>query len=310
MEPRADAILIIEDDGNMRELLSYNLGEAGYTVLEAHDGKEGLEKLTNELPDLVLCDVMMPNMNGFALREAMLADPATRDIPFIFLTAKSHPQDQVRGLQSGVDEYITKPFDLDVLLARIDAVLQRRQNFARLASIDSLTELLNRQATERAIRRELGRIRRYPSLATLMFVDIDNFKGLNDEYGHALGDKVLVHLAGIFVDQSRAVDIVGRYGGEEFLMFFPQTPIAEATAVVSRMLDRFRTPMAELPGISLSFSAGAVEVPRDGTEFEELRDRADAAMYQVKRSGKGRVEAWQEGMAMRSNGADGGDGGG
>jgi len=306
MEPHSDVILLIEDDANMRELLNYNLSEAGYTVVEAQDGKQGLEKLANEPPDLVLCDVMMPVMNGFALREAMVADPATRDIPFIFLTAKSSAEDQVRGLQTGVDEYITKPFDIDVLLARIEAVLQRRENFARLASMDSLTELLNRQATERAIRRELGRIRRYPALATLMFLDIDNFKGLNDEYGHALGDKVLVHLAEIFLDQSRAVDIVGRYGGEEFLLFFPQTPISEATAVVSRMLERFRTPMDELPEVSLSFSAGAVEVPRDGVEFEELRDRADAAMYHVKRSGKGRIEAWQESMEMRANGNGGG----
>lgn len=304
MTSEGEVILIIEDDANMRELLTYNLSEMGYTVLEAPDGKAGLERIANESPDLVLCDVMMPLMNGFELREAMLSDPAIRDIPFIFLTAKSSKEDQVHGLQTGVDEYITKPFDIDVLLARIEAVLQRRQNFARLASIDSLTELLNRQATERAIRRELGRIRRYPSLATLMFLDIDNFKGLNDEYGHALGDTVLVHLAKIFVEQSRAVDIVGRYGGEEFILFFPQTPIADATAVVKRMLERFRHPMDELPGVELSFSAGAVEVPRDGAEFEELRDRADAAMYHVKRSGKGRIEPWQSDMAMRANGEE------
>ena len=301
MAPQGDCILIIEDDPNMRELLSYNLGEVGYTVIEAADGRDGFSKLESEPPDLVLCDVMMPHMNGFELRDAMLVEPSLRDIPFIFLTAKSSAEDQVHGLQSGVDEYITKPFDVDVLLARIEAVLQRRQNFARLASIDSLTELLNRQATERAIKRELGRIRRYPTLATLIFLDIDNFKGLNDEYGHALGDKVLIHLAEIFVAQSRAVDIVGRYGGEEFLLFFPQTPMAEAQAVVSRMLERFRTPMDELPGVELSFSAGAVEVPRDGVEFEELRDRADAAMYHVKHNGKGRIEAWQEGMEMRAS---------
>lgn len=302
MVDQAYTVLVIEDDTHTRELLTFNLTEAGYQVMEAHDGREGLARLIAEPPDLVLSDVMMPHMNGFELRKMIVGDPALRDIPFIFLTAKSNPSDQVAGLQTGVDEYITKPFDVDVLLARIEAVLQRRENFARLASIDGLTGLLNRQASERAIRRELGRLRRYPSLATLVFLDIDNFKSLNDEYGHAMGDKVLTHLAEIFKAQSRSVDIVGRYGGEEFLAFFPQTPMAEAVPVVKRMLERFRTPMPEIPDVSLSFSAGAVEAPRNGDEFEILRDRADAAMYHVKRNGKGRVEAWDETMALRTNG--------
>jgi diguanylate cyclase (GGDEF)-like protein len=287
------SVLIVEDDEHTRELLNFNLTEAGYQVFEAPQAAQALSVLGVETIDLIISDVMLPGSSGFELREGLMNDPAHRDIAFMFLTAKSLAEDQIRGIQSGADEYITKPFDIEVLLARVSAVIARREHFARVASIDPLTGLLNRQALERAIGRELSRLRRYPAVASLIFLDIDNFKSLNDQYGHATGDEVLRHLSDVLRQHSRAVDIVGRFGGEEFVLFFPQTSEDEGCFVLERMQDHFRSANSFNIEQALTFSAGLAEAPRDGDVFEGLCARADAAMYYSKRHGKAQVIPWR-----------------
>lgn len=289
-------LLVVEDDPHTLELLVFNLSDAGYRVLAAENVQEALDYLEEEPVELILSDVMMPGLSGFEFREMTVKDPALREVAFIFLTAKATPEDQIRGLETGVDEYITKPFDIDVLLARIQAVITRRELFAKRASTDSLTGLLNRQALERAITREMNRMLRYPAAASLVFLDIDNFKSINDTYGHAIGDRILLHLADVLETNGRSVDIVGRFGGEEFVVFFPETNEAAATAVVQRMQRQFGIPCCDEVKEPLTFSAGIAEAPRDGNEFHVLCDRADAAMYSVKRSGKARVATWRPGM--------------
>ena len=198
-------ILVVEDDRHTRELLTYNLLDAGFQVHSADNGVAALTILRERVVDLIVCDIMLPKMDGFALREELLGDPGLRDIAFLYLTAKTMPEDQIRGLGYGVDEYITKPFNPQVLLARIEAVLARRESFARAAQIDQLTQLLNRQTCERAIRRELERIRRYSATGSLVFLDIDEFKSVNDDFGHAAGDRALVHLAMVLKQNTRRV---------------------------------------------------------------------------------------------------------
>lgn len=290
-------IMVVEDDPHTLELLVFNLSDAGYRVLAAENVQEALDYLEAETADVILSDVMMPGLTGFEFRDMVVQDPALREAAFIFLTAKATPDDQIRGIESGVDEYITKPFDIDVLLARIQAVIARREHFAKRASADSLTGLLNRKALERAVARELNRMQRYPAPASLVFLDIDNFKSINDTYGHAIGDRILLHLAEVLQSNGRSVDIVGRFGGEEFVVFFPETNEASAVAVVQRMQTHFGTPCCDEVKERLTFSAGVAEAPRDGDEFHRLCDRADAAMYAAKRSGKARVVAWRPDMS-------------
>jgi len=287
-------ILLVEDDPHTLELLVFTLGEAGHRIIAAENAREAQEYMEQENIDLIISDVMMPGLDGFEFRDLLLNDSQFRDIPFIFLTARSGSNDQIRGIQSGADEYITKPFEVDVLLARVQAVLARREHFARQASEDPLLPgLLNRQALERAVSRELNRIRRYPSSASLVFLDIDDFKAINDTLGHAKGDEVLVSLADVLKEYSRAVDIVGRYGGEEFIVFFPETSESMAQTVTNRMMSHFSSIKFESIEAPMTFSAGLVEAPRDGETFVTLRDRADAAMYHAKRHGKAKVVTWR-----------------
>lgn len=296
-EPRTYTVLVVEDDPHTSELLSYVLGEAGFQVFTAEDGLRALKKLDIVTVDLIICDVMMPEMDGFAFRERIVKDPVLREIPFVFLTAKATPEDQVWGLGSGADEYITKPFDPEVLVARVHAVLRRRESFARVARLDPLTQLLNRQTFQREVDRELERIKRYPAVGTLVFLDIDGFKQVNDEYGHAAGDRALVQLAKALTKDIRSVDLVGRYGGEEFVLYFPETPEPVGVRIVERMHTHFQHLSQQDGTGALTFSAGLVEAPRDGTDFKTLCERADAAMYSAKRQGKARVLVWQAEMS-------------
>ncbi|MBI5095476.1 MAG: diguanylate cyclase [Candidatus Hydrogenedentes bacterium] len=290
---RQYSALVVEDDPSARELLQFNLTEAGFTTFAVDSAPHGFDILRKEIVDIIVCDVMIPGTDGFEFREEILKDPSLREIAFVFLTAKTMAEDQIRGLSSGVDEYITKPFDPQVLIARIHAVLARRESFARLARLDPLTQLANRSTLEREITRELDRLKRYPDVATLVFLDVDGFKSINDSLGHAEGDRVLVHLASVLKANSRATDIVGRYGGEEFVVFFPATSEDHARGVVERMHDGFQLAYEGYVGKQrLTFSAGLVEAPRDGADFPALCDRADTAMYTAKRNGKARLVVW------------------
>ncbi len=299
-DPRTYTVLVVEDDPHTSELLAYNLSEAGFQVFSAEDGVSALHKLDIVTVDLIVCDVMMPEMDGFTFRERINDDPVLREIPFIFLTAKTTAEDQIHGLSTGADEYITKPFDPEVLLARVHAVLRRHENFARVARLDPLTKLLNRQTLQREIERELERIKRYPAVATLVFLDIDEFKRVNDEFGHAAGDHALKQLAAALTKDIRTVDIVGRYGGEEFVLYFPETPEDIGLRIVERMHATFKQLSEEEGSRLLTFSAGLVEAPRDGSDFETLCARADSAMYRSKNEGKAKVLVWKPDMTEES----------
>lgn len=289
-------VLVVEDDPHTRELVIFTMEDAGYLALAAGNGIEALKLLEDRVVDIIICDIMMPKMDGFGLREAIQPRPELRDTGFIFLSAKSLPEDEIRGLRYGVDEYITKPFNPEVLVARVEAVLTRRETLAKAAQLDPLTQLLNRQTGEREVRRELERIQRYPSIGALAFVDIDEFKAVNDTLGHAAGDRALVLLAEVLRESTRSVDIVTRYGGEEFVLFFPQTDEANAVPVIERMQRRFQQLSEAHNHLRISFSAGVVEAPRDGNQFDVLCRRADEAMYSSKEHGKARVTPWRPDM--------------
>lgn len=291
-------ILLVEDDPHTLELLDYTLSSAGFKTVSADNGMEALRHLRESRIDVILCDVMVPIMDGFELRDEVVHDPLLRDTPFLFLTAKTLPEDEIRGIQSGADEYITKPFDPDVLVARVRAVMARHAAYQRMARLDSLTQLLNRQTLEREIERELSRMQRYPGVGALIFIDLDGFKLINDELGHAAGDHVLLHLAEVLRANTRNVDITGRYGGEEFVLFLPETPETKALYVIDRMQQHFSLPTEATSNRSLAFSAGIAEAPRDGDDFQTLCRRADAAMYAAKRMGKARAVPWRPEMTV------------
>jgi diguanylate cyclase (GGDEF)-like protein len=285
-------VLLVDDDPQIRESLSRYLQRNNFSVITAGTGEEALDRVDSHPIDMIVSDINMPGMSGFALREKLRDDYRTQDILFVFLTARSQPSDQVRGFGQQIDDYLAKPIDPEVFLAHIESIFERRKRYASTNRNDALTCLLNRYWVEREIKSALIQQNRSDGVGSLVFLDVDDFKRVNDLYGHPMGDAVLVHLSFVMRNSLRASDIAGRYGGEEFLLYLVGTPKSQAVRFTEKLLQLFSE--LEFGGgeIRPGFSAGVVESPKDGTEFRTLCARSDKAMYRAKKLGKARVIPW------------------
>ncbi len=288
-------VLIIDDDLPLLKLIDLKLKKAGFGTLMAQDSGSAMEMLSHNHVDLIICDIQMPGVSGFEFREMMLNESSTRDIPFIFLTASSEPVAQVKGFRLRVDDYITKPFDPSILVARVRSVIERHETFTERSSVDQLTGLLNRQALEQRVQKELVRIDRYGGEVSIVFIDIDNFKQVNDRHGHSVGDQVLMHLGQLFQQKLRTIDFAGRYGGEEFLLCLVNSKKEGAQELTKRLLSGFSSTLISDAKLSCTFSAGIATAPEDGSDLADLCKKADEAMYISKKEGKNRITLWKEG---------------
>lgn len=298
----SERILIAEDDANIAELVKIILEAKGYITLWSKDGREALKMAEENLPDLILLDVMMPKLNGYEVLKLLKENESLQHIPVIFLTVKGETDSKVVGLRMGGHDYITKPFDLDELIARVEAALRIKgehdhlrevnQRLSELSMTDPLTSLYNRRYLMERFHEEVERARRYKYPLACLMLDIDNFKSINDTYGHLQGDQILQQIAVIMKNSNRVVDIIARYGGEEFLLILPQTDLGGAKVVGERLCKlisetRFiRNDPDQLVTISLGASAFASD--NVGTK-EELLKSADDALLEAKRQGKNRL---------------------
>jgi two-component system cell cycle response regulator len=231
------SILIIEDHPDQRDLLGIVLQREGYKVVTAANGVEALERLEQEEVHIALSDIMMPKMDGFELINRIRSNSALRHIYIILITARIQEGDRVRGLDLGADDYITKPFSFSELLARVrvgSRVVQYQQHLEYQTHIDSLTGLFNRRAFEKKVGEEFERSKRYEHPLSLIMLDIDNFKKINDTYGHHGGDAALVKISEILRDKSRRSDFPSRFGGEEFVLVLPETDQDSAIQVARK----------------------------------------------------------------------------
>jgi diguanylate cyclase (GGDEF)-like protein len=302
-----ETILIAEDDAHIAELIKIILEAKGYITHWARDGQEALQEVGRIKPDLMLLDVMMPKLNGYEVLRQMKDSEDLRHIPVIFVTVRGETDSKVVGLRLGGHDYITKPFDLDELIARVEAALRIKgehdnlraanRRLAELSMTDPLTSLYNRRYLMERFDEEIERARRYAYPIACIMVDIDDFKNINDSYGHLQGDQVLQQLALIMKNSNRVVDILARYGGEEFLMILPQTNLGGAETVGERFRQLIEAAhfVASEPQYKLTVSLGAsaYATNRIGTK-EELLKHADEAMYEAKRLGKNRVVLAQD----------------
>jgi len=208
-------ILVVDDDKNLRKIIQANLELAGYEVTAVPNGADALRELESFQPDLVVLDVMMPAMDGYEVARRIRAHPTNTHVPIIMLTAKSDVQDKLAGFEAGIDDYITKPFGPQELLARVRAKIARVEMDA---SLSPLTRLPGNLAIEAEVRR---RIESRAPFAVL-YMDLDNFKAFNDVYGFTHGDEAIRLLASTAVDVVRrrgtALDFVGHIGGDDFLV--------------------------------------------------------------------------------------------
>jgi diguanylate cyclase (GGDEF)-like protein len=285
-------VLVVDDDPDKLHLLEVALSLVGYDVRTAADGEEAVAAIAAYQPDLVISDVMMPGMNGFDLAERIRQNPQTKFIPVILQTAARHQaEDLRRASEAGALGYITDPTDLDLLLARARTLLDFKSyldSCEEAAFTDHLTGLANRRRFERQLEREVERTQRYSHPFCLLILDIDQFKLVNDTYGHEAGDEVITRIARTLREGTRGIDLAARIGGEEFGVILTETTLEGAAEVAERLRLAIRA--AEIPGVGhVTGSVGVAEYPSCAQTARELLACADAAMYKAKREGKNRV---------------------
>jgi len=295
-ERKSLTILVIEDHPDQRDLLAIVLQREGYRVVTAGNGVEAMDKLQKEDVQIALSDIMMPKMDGFELIKNIRSDPALKGIYMILITARIQEGDRVRGLDLGADDYITKPFSFSELLARVrvgSRVVHYQQNLEYQTQIDPLTSLFNRRAFERKIAEEFERAKRYSHPISVLLLDIDNFKNINDTYGHHAGDTALVKISAILHEKTRRSDFPARYGGEEFVLILPETDQESALQVANKIHEEIRS---QTFGTSTSRFALTVSIGLSSTstkqyaDWRQMLEDADQAMYVAKNSGKDRVQ--------------------
>jgi diguanylate cyclase (GGDEF)-like protein len=291
-------VLVIEDHPDQRELLAIVLQREGYRVVTAANGLEALEKLEVENIQIALSDIMMPKMDGFELIKRIRTNPSLKSIYLILITARIQEGDRIRGLDLGADDYITKPFSFSELLARVrvgSRVVHYQQHLEYQTQVDSLTGLFNRRAFKKKIHEEFERSKRYHNPLSLLILDIDNFKTINDTYGHHGGDAALVRISETLREKTRQSDFPSRYGGEEFVLVLPETDLENALQVASKIHDSIRSAAFGTTArpFTLTVSIGVSSTStRFYTSWREMLDDADQALYLAKNTGKDRIETW------------------
>ena len=299
-------ILIIDDSANVRSQIVCTLREYGLFTgyLEADDGLKGFKTLMDQQVDLVLCDLEMPVMDGFKFLSMVQSRPELQDIPIIMLTGRGDRELKIRGLEQGASDYVTKPFHMGELVARVKVQLKikslqdelkRSNELLREMSItDPLTRLHNRRHLMEVLEREIQRSIRTRSPLSVVILDIDHFKKVNDTYGHLLGDEVLAAVGALMGRDLRTYDVAARYGGEEFFLVLPNTPLSEAHTVA----ERIRRDVADLcfadrlRPLRVTVSLGVATFPSERTASEEALIReADRALYMAKQGGRNRTES-------------------
>ncbi|MBX3178153.1 MAG: diguanylate cyclase [Candidatus Hydrogenedentes bacterium] len=297
-DARQRSVLVVEGDANALHLMRDYLTRANFRVRSASDGWEALKRLKDGPVDLIVTEHAIVDMDGARLREKCMMNPVTREIPFLYLVEGGQTESHVRALRSGVDDCITKPFDPVILVARVQAVLERRRSYEEMVRVDPLTRLLNRPALEKELEEELLRAARYKREASLVMLDVDSFSIVNEDGGVAMGDLLLTCLAGVILTSIRAMDTAGRHQGGKFILFLPETNRAGAAILTRRIQQQLATIATAVAGIELTFSASIVGLPEDGGDLDTLLPRLEQALNQAKaESGPGSVYQWGIGLA-------------
>ncbi|TXJ04900.1 MAG: diguanylate cyclase [Alicycliphilus sp.] len=289
-------LLIVDDDKHNRLLLT-ELFEGEYKIIQAKNGLQALERARAHAPDLILLDVLMPEMDGMAVIRALKRDDATRHIPVIFITALDSAADEELGLDLGAVDYIAKPFHPPIARVRVRNHLQivhQRRLLEQIAALDGLTGIANRRRFDEALAQEWSRCQRSGLPLSLIVADVDQFKQYNDTLGHAAGDRVLQDVAAALRQAARRPgDLAARYGGEEFVLLLPETDAPQAQQLADELLQRMAArklphPAASAaPCVTLSLG-GITTIPASSEVAPDFFERADAALYQAKAQGRNR----------------------
>ena len=297
--PELPRLLLVEDDASTLQVLT-KVFRNDYAISVATSGADGLHLIQGR-PDLVLLDLHLPDTDGLEVCRALKSDPSLQDIPVIFLTGNHDPEIEETGITLGAVDFVTKPFSAAILRARVRTHIdlkQKTDQLKMLISKDGLTGISNRRYFDEAIEKEWGRMRREKSPLSVVMVDIDHFKAINDTHGHQFGDEVLKQVARAIEGLLRRPgDHFARYGGEEFAIVLPSTDLDGAVFLAERVrqmvevLDLENAPVIPAPSLTISLGCATV-VPDASGNLEALIGEADENLYRAKQNGRNRVEPY------------------
>jgi diguanylate cyclase (GGDEF)-like protein len=302
-------VLVVEDSVTQAEWLAEVLAREGYEAVIARDGAEAVRKVRDDSIALVLLDMMLPDMDGLEVLRVVKESSGARFVPVIVLSARSDVASRVTGLRTGADDYLPKPFAEEEALARVAAMLrikslqdelrEAKSQLLALSMTDGLTGVYNRRFFDERLDEELQRSLRYEERFSLLILDIDHFKALNDRHGHLVGDQVLRETAQLVRASVRAADVCARYGGEEFAVILPKTDLPSARMLAERILEAVRRntfriePAGDLrssAGVRVTASIGIASYPSaDLAGAGALVGAADEALYRAKDAGRNTV---------------------
>lgn len=283
-------ILIVDDNEKTRTMLKRHLKKEKYEIFEAKDGFEALKIVETDTPGVILLDIMMPEISGMDVCRRIRARHDSDLFHIIMLTGVATAESKVSGLDMGADDYVTKPFDIVELLARVRVGFRSVAN-RKLAIIDNLTQVYNRNFFTAYLEKAIKQAYRYNHDLSLILTDIDHFKKVNDTHGHLAGDKILTEMGALLKKFCRVSDLAVRWGGEEFIIVMPETNIAGGTVLAEKIREGVAAhDFPVVPGITASF--GVATLKKEG--MARLLKDADEALYAAKENGRNQVVTYTE----------------
>ncbi len=286
-------IIVIDDEAGVRKVVKKFLERLGHFVEEAGTGEEALSKITSGNFDIVITDIKLPKMDGMAVLDKI--KEINSEIDVIVVTGYGSIESAVSFMRAGALDYISKPINTDHLQIIIEKAIERKQLiiaarerdiYLKMSLTDALTGLFNHKYFMDHLEREIQSSRRSGSDLSIMMLDIDDFKKVNDSFGHQTGDKVLQHLSSDIIRACRTHDTVARYGGEEFGIILPNTDIVKSEAVAQRILTIISSQIYKPLPAPITVSIGISGFPRHAAERDDLIKTADMALYRSKEAGK------------------------
>ena len=272
-------VLVVDDDPDLRALAHVQLGDGGFEVIQASNGRECLALASTHTPDVILLDIMMPGMNGAEVLAALSGDPVTKDIPVVFVSALASPEDKVRGLENGAVDYITKPVETREFVARVGVAARNRRRLHADAVPDGVGK---RDDFEARLRGEVARASRSSSALAVLLVDVDGLGRVNELQGLSAGDTLLAEIASALAGTLRLSDSMYRFGGDEFAILLPDADLPTAVVVAERCRDAVSA--LGRRGGRATISIGVAEL-QNGHSAEDLVGRVQTALHRAKESG-------------------------
>ena len=313
------SVFIVDDVPINIQVLSTILSEEKYNIAVATNGEQALKMIRDVDPDIVLLDIMMPGIDGFEVCKELKSCQETLGIPIIFLTARTDTEDIINGFHHGAVDFVTKPFNTTELKARVRTHIELKRSrdlivemnkrllseieekermakdrerlvkeLEKMAITDSMTALYNHRHSIELLKKEIAEAKRYSQPLSLLMLDIDHFKSVNDTYGHPDGDTVLIEVSATIKELLRDSDHAGRYGGEEFIVVLPHTATKEAHITAERIRKNVEAIKWDIEGLRITISAGVATF--DNETPSDLIKKADHLLYQAKNNGRNQVQ--------------------